>query len=1391
MKAKNLSLVCIAYFLFSTNMFAYKYIGDAKSSADNGDHEKSMMAGCVTPSGSSIFDYNNVRTIIYTGGDMWWNFSTQIAFYEVPKGSGKMSLYAGAIWIGGTDVNGQLRVAAARYRQVGQDYFTGPLKATGPDKGNTTMEMCQKYDKHFPVTRDEVIQFRSYFRAKQANNTALLQGQFANYSVPEDIKNWPAINTEPDYSYYLAPFWDENGDGEYNPEDGDYPFFDLDKIVKCGTTPDKRRPRLFGDKALWWVYNDKGNIHTESKGASIGMEIQAQYFAFATNDELNNMTFGNYALINRSTYTLQDCYFGVWTDADLGDANDDFVGTDVNRGLGYLYNGDEMDGDGNGITYGAHPPAIGVDFFEGPYQDPDGKDNLSNWDTLSNGTVLLDCHRAPLQEGSINGLNFEDKIIDDERWGMRRFIYFNNVAGGPQSDPATAVEYYRYLTGYWKDGTRMTYGGTGYHSSATEADFMFPDVTDPCGWGTGGIPQSTWSERASNNTPGDRRLVQSAGPFTLKPGATNDITVGMVWARANTTAWASVAEVQRADDKAQRLFNVCFKLVDAPDAPEMQIIELDKKLIFHLYNIQGSNNYVKTPEDYAEMDPFIVCPTNKPKCDNKYRFQGYQVFQLKDQSTSVSDITDPTKARLVFQCDIKDSVTRLVNFEFDNQLGYSVPVLKVDGADAGIQHTFQLTDDAFATGDKRLVNHKTYYFVAIAYAYNCYKHYDPTNPDSLDGQKLPYLPSRMGFGKPISIYTGMPHITDPANDGTILNAGYGYGPKIIQLDGHGNGNNELKLSQKTVNAILSNPSSRTDSVEYENGYGPILVKVVDPLNVKPNDFVLKFDSVVMNGDNSVKSTRWELFLTSNPSDKVYSEAAISVQNEQLIAKWGISVTIKQVPWPCQDNPYAIQNGYITSSITWANPNAKWLDFIPDVDGCDFPNWIRAGTANDKNDPNCNDYNSGDKQQFFEKVVDGTWGPYILGMLDKAGSSSAGYSAQTKGVQYNRRLANLTTTNYRLSSVMIVLTKDKTKWSRCPVIETADFDLSSGTFNPGISEGNVKKFQMRKHASVDKDGKTTNLGDSTNSNASNYISSSGMGWFPGYAIDMETGDRLNIVFGENSRYPAQNGRDMMFNPTNNYASDLFYQSGGAAGDMLIGGQHYIWVFAHNDRPGNSSTQVDSMPAYDKGDYLHRKLKQLSLNSSNYDIRMAMIWNNAMWVSIPMLSSNLVTPATITDPYWFIKTDATIRISVAEPYQKTTSLITTNNPNGGYPMYFFSTKDVSPTINDNDVAKKSLDLIRVVPNPYYGYDGYEQSQLENKVRITNLPQKCTISIFNVSGTLIRRFKKDSPLSYQDWDLKNEYSISIASGVYIIHIDAPGIGEKILKWFGALRPIDLNNF
>lgn len=1343
------------------------------------------ISGCVGPSARSEMALNNVRALIYTGGDMWWDIQGGNAEYEIPKGSGKTSLFCGAIWIGGTDVNGQLRVTGARYRS-GFDYYTGPLIS---NQGTTSPEECVKYDKHFRVTRNEVAEFRSWWRAKQANNTELLNTQFKDYNgAPSDLINYPGNNSNPDYEHNLAPYWDEDGNGIYSTEEGDYPYYDLDKTEVCGTSREKRVPRLYGDETLWWVYNDRGNIHTESKGKEIGMEIRSQYFAFATNDELNNMTFGNYALINRSTYTLQDCYFGVWTDGDLGQYNDDYVGTDVNRGLGYIYNADEMDGDGNGQTYGAQPPAIGVDFFEGPYMDAnvvngDTVDRGTAWDTIGS-TPTLNINSPYIHNGSINGLNFGDNIINNERWGMRRFMYHIN-SNGVQGDPDVAVEYYRYLTGYWKNGTQATYGGTGYGGSVP-SNFMYPDDTDPSGWGTG-TPQANWKQ---SGTPYDLRIVQAAGPFTLTPGMTNDITVGMVWARATTGgAWQSVKELQRADDKAQRLFDVCFKIVDGPDAPELDIIELDKELVFHISNIKGSNNYQKTPEDYKELDPFIVCPTGKPNCDQYYTFQGYQVFQLKDESASVTDIENPDKARLVFQCDKKDTISRIINYEFDNQLGVSVPKLKVEGTNTGIQHSFTLTEDAFATGDKRLVNHKTYYYVAIAYGYNNYKNYNPEDPLTLDGQKKLYLPSRQGYGGAIKTYSAIPHITSPANNGTILNSEFGDGPKITQIEGHGNGNNELRITQKTVDKIMAGSPWRADSVEYENGYGPIKIKVIDPLNVPAKEFGLKFipDSTTSSSTSSsgyvVTKSKWMAYTIPAlvKEDTVFSDSWISYLNEQIIPDWGISITIQQIPMPGKDIAEATQNGYISSSVTWSDPNKIWLWFKADEDGCGFPNWIRAGTTKDASNSNCDDFSSGnaaDKDQYFEKIINGTWGPYIFGMEDEKPD-------QYVGVAYNVLHGNISTSQKRMASVKIVITKDKTKWSRCPVIETGDYDLPTG-YVPGLTEGGQYKYNIRKHASVDKNGKEDNVlsGDSTNPNYSNYIASRGMGWFPGYAIDKETGERLNIVFGEDSRYPSQNGKDMIWNPTNQEASALWYQSGGSSGDYYLGGKHFIYVFGHNE-----TNSLDMFPGYDEGKYIYNKMFNVNVYTHN---NKKFLWTNAMWVSIPMLSPEIIMQENPSDPYYFIKTDVTFEINIANPYAKTVgALADTNAVNNNLPLYTFSLKDLVPVKNDNTTAKDALDLIRVVPNPYYGYSSYEKSQLDYKVKITNLPQTCTISIYNISGTLVRRFKKDSPVSYQDWDLKNEYGITIASGVYIFHIDASGIGEKIVKWFGALRPIDLNNF
>ena len=60
------------------------------------------------------------------------------------------------------------------------------------------------------------------------------------------------------------------------------------------------------------------------------------------------------------------------------------------------------------------------------------------------------------------------------------------------------------------------------------------------------------------------------------------------------------------------------------------------------------------------------------------------------------------------------------------------------------------------------------------------------------------------------------------------------------------------------------------------------------------------------------------------------------------------------------------------------------------------------------------------------------------------------------------------------------------------------------------------------------------------------------------------------------------------------------------------------------------------------------------------------------------------------------------------------------------------------------------------------------------------------------LLKKLEKDSEGSASiDWDLKNQDEIVVSSGLYIIHVEAPGIGEKVIKWFGVLRPIDLNSF
>ncbi len=1266
MKAAKLLLICSQIFLSANFIFAKENTGPNSSGAGSKTgNELELLAGCNP--GSSVTDLavNNVRTTILISGDMWWDLQNNPK-YEIPKGSGKHSLFAGALWIGGIDGGGQLKVAAMTYRQDGNDFWPGPLD----NNASITEPVCEQYDKHYKITRQEVEQF------------------IAGGPLTPNILNWPGNGPD---GLPLAPFKDLNSDGVYEPQSGEYPLYVLD-----GDNGDCLN-EIYGDQTLWWVFNDRGNIHTETGAESIGLEIRAQAFGFSTNDEVNNMTFYHYIVKNRSTYQLNQTYFGQWVDPDLGNFNDDLVGCDVPRGLGYCYNGDLDD---ESITgYGLNPPAIGVDFFQGPLADP--------FDGINN-----DKDSFPDEPG--------EKII------MSKFVYYNND-WTQMGNPENATHYYGYLKGFWKDGLPMTYGGNGYNGNYN-CDFMFPGDSDhEWEWGTGGTfgnqatPQQDWFD--PEPLRGDRRFLQSAGPFTLKPGQVNYITTGVMWARANGGGpLASVDLLKAADDKAQALFNNCFKLVNGPDAPDMTLQELDKELILFLSNKTTSNN---DGEGYSEIDPTIITPPNvTPPYDNSYDFEGYQVFQLKDATVSVNDIHNPDLARLIIQCDLEnaeangDPIDQLVNYYFDPGLNANVPVEEVNGTNKGILHSFSIRQDAFATGDPRLVNHKQYHFLVIAYAYNNFRQYDQNNPLSLDGQKKPYLPGR----KNIKVYTGIPHIPSPEANGTVQNSSYGAGPKLTRIEGQGNGGQILDLMDASIAEIMSGTPHRVFNPEYDFGKGPVKIKVVDPLNVPDADFTFRLSGVAGNSTWTLKNENSGLIKTS--------ERSILVGNEQLIPEWGLSV------WVQQANGIGYvetNNGFLEGTMTWTDPTKQWLTGIPDAEGDTYFNWIRSG-INTGSTNGFNDYPGLDNDEAFEKIIGGTWSPYRMGSYNNFGPA------------WNLNNYQALTALNKVASVDIVITPDKTKWTRCGVFELGD--------DAALTEGNALKFNLRKATSVDKDGNPDGSG------------TMGMGWFPGYAINIETGERLNMAFGENSFLVGENGRNMKWGP-----SSKIYES---PSNLLFGGQHYIYVFGHNQTG-------TFMPAYDEGAFMHTQMSS-SAYAPAPTVKMT-VFRDAMWVGMPLLVAG----------HPILETEVKIRLRVSKAYKANYAVDGSTAPvNTNFPMYTFNTADLKTQLNNAAAATDALALINVVPNPYYSYSGYEKNQLDTRIKITNLPEKCKIRIYTLSGILVKTITRDDGTKTSvDWDLKNQAGIPIASGMYIIHVDADGIGEKILKWFGVMRPQDLDTF
>lgn len=1399
-----------------------------------------VMAACSPPQGREELALNNVRTIIFSGSDMWWDlFGAGNAYYVIPKVSDKAkwisSNFSGNVWFSGIDNTSTLKVAAQTYRQDGIDFWTGPINLVTKQADDPAI--CTRYDKLFRITKKEVQDFA------------------AGGPITQAIRDWPGNGPGTSYDDVLAPYLDKNGFpkfGDYDVDAGDRPGYDLSVTGMGKDALGVCKARLFGDETLWWIYNDVGGVHAASQGNPIGMEIRAQAFAFKTTDEINNMTFYNYEIINRSAFTLNNTYMAVWTDADLGYYGDDYIGCDIGRGLGYIYNADAFDESVSGTNgYGAYIPAFGCDFFQGPLANlGDGIDNDLDGTTDETGEQII----------------------------MSNFTYFNNSFPGvplQTTDPQNATQVRNYMTGFWRDGTPFTCGGNGYGGSVP-TKYVYPDNSYPTNGSTPMTCGMGWNEAAAGNVPGDRRFVQSAGPFTLNSGAINYITFGLPWARTTIAGnpQSSIDLLKTADDKAQALFDNCFQVLNGPEAPDLTIQEMDNELILFLTNKPGSNNYLGA---YTEKDvtilPNTACGPGSPLAnpDQFYRFEGYKIYQLKSEAITQEELLDENKAKLAFQCDIKNGVSKLINFNLDQALGGDVPKVMVDGADNGIQTTFHFTKDLFsASADQKVINNKTFYFMVVAYGYNnflTYKEDVDCSQDQLNnkyGQKRPYLEGRISK-KAYAI----PHNTDAEKGGTVLNSYYGYGPKITRMEGQGNGGNILDLTQASIDEIFNAGGNRVANITYENGRGPVNVRVVDPLNVPNAEFTLKFIDIkdvanhqaapktkdMIYGRVNPDSTSWAL--TNNTTNKIYFPGkSIKLKEEFYFSELGLSVSLAQSTdagqsMPIIDSIKAFQPGdFLEGSISFAESTTPWLTGVPDRDGSNYQgvndngfNWIRSGTYRDKaSTPNTSqddymwreDYYV-DPSSEFEKILGGTWAPYSLVAHSRisAGNLEAPAGPGYRDLYSTDNTFSAPLDNRTIASVDIVITTDKSKWTRALVLEECD--------EATLAVNGARKLETRRSRSVDKQGVPLgtpgcNVGEASFDSIPGQPHQYGLGWFPGYAINIETGERLSIAFGEDS-YQTNHGRDMMWNPTSVESTPNY--------PFTFGGRHYIYVFGNNRGKVNYSNIDPALDGYQVGAGNYSSFQNMAYmykrtygaTAPKLGIAFRNIMADGMWVNIPLTSK---AQFEFNDPS-NMPCDVKVRLRVKKAYRYgyathetpqgplikasypstdaspyTYSLLQRPNDtataalNNNYPMYKFSTADIYAQTNQGSTAKNALDLIRVVPNPYYGYSTYEtQNRLDSRVRITNLPNKCKVRIYTLNGTLVRvidrdvtgqedltvkevsEFQRGKYVSFQDWDLKNQSGIPVASGLYIFHIDAPGVGEKIVKWFGVMRPLDLQNY
>ena len=570
-----------------TGLFVLAFVLIGASNNTGGSKTDSKL-GKTTVQEWKNFDVNTIQCVINSAGPYCDYLKTNSSGLYWPKGSGKTAVFTAGIWVVGVHrPTSTLRTAVQDYQT---EFQPGPILGTFNTSTNKAVAGVDVGD---PADQ--------------------------RYHIYKIIKK-DSVGGNPDYDNW--------------PGDLGAPYIDVDHDGKW--TPGVDKPKLWGDQQLWCVYNDANSTNHAKTGTTqpMGIEIQTTYFGFNQPGALGNIMFMRWKIINKSDADYDSVFISMWSDTDLGGANDDYVGVDIPRKLGYVYNATNND-----AMYGDKPPADGFVFFQGP--------RIKNSDStgLFEGQKIKGFYNNPATS-HVMYINGDPKYGDP-----------------PLGNPLFPDAAYGYLNGF---------------IGATQQPFIDPTTNKSTKFVMSGDPVTGTGWTMDKSFPGgkDVRSMISSGPFTLAKGDTQEIVGGFVIAQGGDRL-NSVEVLRRYTDVAQESFNVNFALPSPPPAPTVIVGDLSNQIVLNW----GDPSQHSATENY-----------NFKGAAKNYKFEGYNIYQLGEPSSATSIY------KRLATYDLDDSVKTELDGVLDNATGILLQVPVCFGTNSGVKRYFVIDKDYITNG---------------------------------------------------------------------------------------------------------------------------------------------------------------------------------------------------------------------------------------------------------------------------------------------------------------------------------------------------------------------------------------------------------------------------------------------------------------------------------------------------------------------------------------------------------------------------------------------------------------------------------------------------------------------------------------------------------------------